>query len=175
MHLGDHRWFPRAVSEHDEYSRPAVCCWRSARRADMIMDPVSRSSGNHSGIIDYNGSSYAFGFNYTLNFALTDVHRERRSITLAKFYYNSDGTISTLPWWSKEGVPQVGTLNPFVRVEAETMAWESGPTTGVWTTDVRTAQDDKIGVYVTDITNGDSSRYAAWISAPIRYRASLQA
>jgi hypothetical protein len=35
------------------------------------------------------------------------------------------------------------------------MAWESGPTTGVWTTGVRTAQDDKIGVYVTSITSGD--------------------
>ena len=35
------------------------------------------------------------------------------------------------------------------------MAWESGPTRGVWTTGVRTAQDDKIGVYVTDIRNGD--------------------
>ena len=121
----------------------------------MIMNPDGRSSGNHPGIIDYKGSSYVFGFNYTLNFALTDVHRERRSITLAKFSYSPDGTISTLPWWGKEGVPQVGTLNPFVRVEAETMAWESGPTTGVWTTGVRTAQDDKIGVYVTNITNGD--------------------
>jgi arabinoxylan arabinofuranohydrolase len=121
----------------------------------MIIEPDGRSSGNHPGIIDYKGSSYVFGFNYTLNFALTNVHRERRSITLAKFSYNPDGTISTLPWWSKEGVPQVGALNPFVRVEAETMAWESGPTTGVWTTGVRTAQDDKIGVYVTRITSGD--------------------
>ena len=121
----------------------------------MIMQPDGRSSGNHPGIIDYKGSSYVFGFNYTLNFALTNVHRERRSVTLAKFSYNPDGTISTLPWWSEEGVPQLGTLNPFVRVEAETMAWESGPATGVWATGVRTAQDDKRGVYVTDIKNGD--------------------
>ena len=121
----------------------------------MVMDPDRRSSGNHPGVIDYKGSSYVFGFNYTLNFALTDVHRERRSVSLAKFSYNPDGTISTLTWWSKEGVPQVGTLNPCVRVEAETMAWESGPTKGVWTTGVRTAQDDKIGVYVTNITNVD--------------------
>ena len=54
----------------------------------MIMHPDGRSSGNHPGIIDYKGSSYVFGFNYTLNFALTDVHRERRSVTLAKFSYN---------------------------------------------------------------------------------------
>lgn len=91
----------------------------------MIMDPDSRSSGNHPGIIDYKGSSYVFGFNYTLNFALTDVHHERRSVTLAKFSYNPDGTISTLPWWRKEGVPQVGTLNPFVRVEAK--PWHGNP------------------------------------------------
>jgi len=121
----------------------------------MVMDSDSRSSGNHPGIIDYKGGSYVFGFNYLLNYALTDVHRERRSITVAKFKYAADGTIPTLPWWSREGVAQLGTLNPFVRVEAETMAWESGPTKGVWTTGVRTAQDDKVGVYVTKIANGD--------------------
>jgi hypothetical protein len=121
----------------------------------MVMDPDRRSSGNHPGIIDYKGSSYVFGFSYTLNFALTDVHRERRSVSLAKFSYNADGTIPTLPWWGKEGVPQVGTLNPYVRVEAETMAWESGPTKGVWTTGVRTAHDDKIGEYITNIKTSD--------------------
>jgi len=121
----------------------------------MIMEPDGRSSGNHPGIIDYKGSSYVFGFNYTLNFALTNVHRERRSVTVAKLSYDPDGTITTVPWWNKEGVLQVSTLNPFVRVEAETMAWESGPTKGVWTTGVRTAPDHDIGMYVTDIANGD--------------------
>jgi arabinoxylan arabinofuranohydrolase len=111
----------------------------------MIMDPNPISSGNHPGIIDYKGSSYVFGFNYALNLALTDVHRERRSICVAKFTYNPDGTISTAPWWKKEGVAQVGALNPFRRTEAATMAWESG---------IRTTQSDQIGVYVTSITNG---------------------
>ena len=36
-----------------------------------IMDPNSKSSGNHPGIIDYKGNSYVFGFNYAVNFALT--------------------------------------------------------------------------------------------------------
>ncbi len=111
----------------------------------MIMDPDKRSSGNHPGIIDYKGSSYVFGFNYKLNFALTEVHRERRSITVSKLTYNPDGTINTLPWWDPSGVPQVGTLDPFTRVEAETIAWESG---------VKTAQSDKVGVYVTNTGNG---------------------
>jgi len=111
----------------------------------MIMDPNPNSSGNHPGIIDYKGSSYVFGFNYKLNFALTDVHRERRSICVAKFTYNPDGTIQTVPWWKKEGVAQVGALDPFRRTEAATIAWESG---------VKTVQNNKNGVYVTDIANG---------------------
>jgi arabinoxylan arabinofuranohydrolase len=120
----------------------------------LIMAPDARSSGNHPGIIDYKGSSYVFGFNYRLNFALTSVHRERRSVCAAKLNYNADGTIPTLPWWNEQGVQQVGTLNPFQRNEAETIAWESGATTEPWQTGVRTAQDDKTGVYVTNITNG---------------------
>lgn len=120
----------------------------------MIMNSDNRSSGNHPGIIDYKGSSYVFGFNYRLNFSLTDAHRERRSVCLAKLNYNPDGKIPTLPWWNQDGVPQVGTVNPFVRTEAETIAWTSGATTGPWTTGVRTAQNDKVGVYVTHITNG---------------------
>ena len=64
--------------------------------------PDKLSSGNHPGIIDYKGSSYVFGFNYTLNFALTDVHRERRSVSLAKFSYNPDGTIQRFPGGAKK-------------------------------------------------------------------------
>jgi arabinoxylan arabinofuranohydrolase len=117
----------------------------------MIMDPVQVSSGNHPGIIDYKGSSYVFGFDYELNWALTDVHRERRSVCVSKFSYNADGTISTLPWFQKQGVPQVGTLNPYQRTEAETIAWESG---------VRTSQGEAFGVYVTHIFNGGSIKVA---------------
>ncbi len=111
----------------------------------MIMDPTARSSGNHPGIVDFKGKSYLFGFDYTLNFALTDSHRERRSVNVATLTYNADGTIQTLPGWDKQGVPQVGTLNPFQRVEGETIAYESG---------VRTTQSRAVGVYVTNITDG---------------------
>jgi len=111
----------------------------------MIMNPDAKSSGNHPGIIDYKGNSYVFGFNYALNFALTSEHRERRSVCAAQFNYNTDGTIATLPWWGEQGVKQIGTLNPYQRIEAETIAWESG---------VRTATDDTNGVYVTRIKNG---------------------
>jgi hypothetical protein len=91
-----------------------------------IMKPNKGSSGNHPGIIDYKGGSYVFGFNYKLNFTLTDKHHERRSVCVAKFDYNPDGTIPTAPWWDSEGVPQIGTLDPYNRTEAETICWSEG-------------------------------------------------
>ena len=111
-----------------------------------IMDPDGRSSGNHPGIIDYKGSSYVFGFNYAINFSLTDVHRERRSVCVEKMKYNSDGTIQKVSWWSKNGVPQIENLNPYIRNEAETIAWESG---------VKTENNGIRNVFVTDIDDGD--------------------
>jgi arabinoxylan arabinofuranohydrolase len=120
----------------------------------MVMDPDARSSGNHPGIIDYKGSSYVFGFNYFLNFSLTSTHRERRSVCVGKLTYNPDGSITTVPWWNREGVSQIGSLNPYRRTEAATMAWESGTSNGAWVPGVRTAQNGKIGVYVTHIANG---------------------
>jgi arabinoxylan arabinofuranohydrolase len=120
----------------------------------MIMDSDKRSSGNHPGIIDFKGRSYVFGFNYTLNFSLTDIHRERRSICAASFGYNADGTINVQPWWNKDGVERVGTLDPYRRNEAETIAWESGALNGSWVPGVRTMQDDHVGVYVSNIMDG---------------------
>ena len=106
-----------------------------------IMKPNGKSSGNHPGIIDYKGKSYVFGFNYRLNFMITDKHHERRSICVAEMEYNPDGTIKELPWWDDGvGVAPVGTLNPYKRTEAETMAWSQG---------LKTAKDDESGMYVT--------------------------
>jgi beta-xylosidase len=107
----------------------------------MIMDPNKLSSGNHPGIIDFKGKSYVFGFNYTLNWEITDVHRERRSVCVAEMTYNDDGTIQKVPWWTKEGVPQVGGFNPYAQVEAATICYEKGVKT-------KPRSGDTQGVYV---------------------------
>ncbi|TPG49336.1 glycoside hydrolase family 43 protein [Sphingomonas glacialis] len=119
-----------------------------------IMDHDTRATGNHPGIIDYKGGSYLFGFSYELNFALTPIHHERRSVSVAKFSYNADGTIPNLGWWDKASAPQIGTLDPYARVEAETIAWTSRIKRDrdrpyAWTPGVITAQDDRGSVYVT--------------------------
>jgi hypothetical protein len=112
----------------------------------MIMDANKKSSGNHPGIIEYKGNWYVFGFNYAINYSLTNIHRERRSVCVEEMTYNPDGTIQKLPWWTTAGVPQIGNLNPYIRNEAETIAWESG---------VKTEKSKSEGIYVTDINNGD--------------------
>ena len=92
-----------------------------------IMKPDGRASGNHPGLIDYQGHSYVFGFDYRLNLALSDKHRERRSVCVAEIQYNPDGTIRESPWWSEaKAVEQIGTLNPYQRTEAETICWSEG-------------------------------------------------
>ena len=112
-----------------------------------IMKPNRASSGNHPGIIDYQGNSYVFGFNYRLNFLLTDKHHERRSVCVAKMNYNADGTISELPWWNNGGVSQLGTFNPYQQTEAATICWETGIKTV-------SRSEDRPGVSVSATTNG---------------------
>lgn len=92
-----------------------------------IIPPDGRSSGNHPGIIDYNGKSYVFGFSYKLNFIQTKQHHERRSVCVTEMEYNPDGTIQELPWW-EEATPaaQIKPLDPYTRVEGETIAWCEG-------------------------------------------------
>ncbi len=111
-----------------------------------IMDGDPRSSGNHPGIVEYKGSWYVFGFSYELLWRRQTEHVERRSVSVERMEYAPDGTIPKLPFWSEEGPPQVETLDPFVRTEAETIAW-------AW--EVRTEPSSAGGVNVTGIEDGD--------------------
>jgi len=61
-----------------------------------------------------------------------------------EFSYNADGSIPVMNM-TRTGVAPVGTLNPYERVEAETMAWSYG---------VKTTQDGG-DVYVTSVGDGD--------------------
>ena len=125
-----------------------------------IMDGDKRSNGNHPGIIDYKGQSYVFGLNYEMLKRTMSKHYERRSIGLEKITYNSDGTIQKLPFWSSAGVKQLGTLDPYKKVEAETIAFSEGLKTAAateWERNVSWNKGKKIAdrLYVTAVNNGD--------------------
>ena len=110
--------------------------------AGQIM-PLSNTGSftNHCGVADYKGHSYFF---YHTG-KLPKGGGFGRSVAVEEFKYNADGSFPTI-MPTDEGVKPIATFNPYVRVEAETMAFSHG---------VKTEQNDQVGVYVTDIHNGD--------------------
>jgi beta-xylosidase len=111
-----------------------------------IMRPTERTRGNHPGIMDYKGKSYVFGLNYDLLKLETNTHYERRSVSVAEMHYNEDGTIQEVPYWADTKLEQIGTFNPFRKVEAENMAWGYG---------LKTAPNADKSLSVVDVNNGE--------------------
>ncbi len=103
--------------------------------------PSQNSFTNHPGVIDYEGNSYMFY--HTGN--LPGGGSYHRSVGVEQFKYNSDGSIPNIPI-TKNGAPQIGTLDPYTKTEAETICWESG---------VETEKCSEGGMNVGHIENGD--------------------
>lgn len=113
--------------------------WKYAGEIMPLCD--TNSFTNHCGVADYKGHSYFF---YHTG-KLPEGGGFGRSVAVEEFQYNSDGSFpKIMP--TDEGVKPVAAFNPYRRVEAETMAFSRG---------VKTEQNDAIGVYVTDVHNGD--------------------
>lgn len=106
-----------------------------------VMPRQGGSFTNHAGIVDFNGGSYFFYHNG----ALPGGGGFTRSVAVERFTYNSDGTIPTINM-TTAGAPQVGTLNPYLPQEAETIAWTGG---------VETEPASGGGMNVGWIENGD--------------------
>ena len=116
-----------------------------------IMDHTPRTRGNHPGIIEFKGKWYCFGLTYDLFRLESSRHAERRCCMAAEMTYNADGTIKELPYFQDSKLEQVGTFNPFRRVQAETMAWGYG---------LKTTRENPSGpwnptLFVTDIDDGE--------------------
>ena len=110
--------------------------------AGVIMPLCETNSfTNHCGVADYKGHSYFF---YHTG-KLPQGGGFGRSVAVEEFKYNADGSFPTI-MPTDEGVKPVATFSPYRRVEAETMAFSRG---------VKTEQNEQVGVYVTDIHNGD--------------------
>ena len=130
-----------------------------------IMRPTPRDRGNHPGICDYKGHSYVFGQNYDLMHLETFEHHERRSVSATEMTYNADGTIQEVPYWlDQQPLRQLHWLNPYQRVEAETMAWGYGLKTakmGIPNTGVVADMPESTGrrnMYVYDLDDGEYIR-----------------
>lgn len=109
-------------------------------RGKIMTDQPTSSFTNHGGIIDYKGKSYLFYHNALL----PNGGSYGRATAIEEFKYNADGSIPRITI-TKEGVNPVGTLNPYQKNEAETMAWSEK---------CSTSENKKTGVYVSDIRTG---------------------
>jgi hypothetical protein len=132
---------------------------------NYIMRPTDRDRGNHPGICDYKGHSYVFGQDYDLMHLETFVHHERRSVSATEITYNGDGTIQEVPYWlDLQPMKQLHWLNPYRRVEAETMAWGYGLKSakmGIANTGVVADMPESTGkrnMYIFDIDDGEYIR-----------------
>jgi hypothetical protein len=110
----------------------------------VIMPTQGGSFTNHPGVADYKGKSFFFYHNS----ALPGGGGFNRSVCIEEFKYNDDGTFPTINM-TKEGVNPVGTLNPYIRNEAETISWEYG---------IKTEPCSQGGINVCNIDDGDYIR-----------------
>jgi hypothetical protein len=135
------------------------------KEQNYLMAPTKRDRGNHPGIADFKGHSYLFGQDYDLMHLETFIHHERRSVNGAEIFYNADGTIRETPYWlDLEPMQQLQWLNPYQRVEAETMAWGFGLKSakmGIENTGVvadMPASTGRKNMYIFDIDDGEYIR-----------------
>jgi len=112
-------------------------------RGDIMAKESGAGSSftNHPGVIDYKGHSYLFYHNA----ALPGGGGYKRSVCVEEFKYGTDGSIPMITM-SSAGPKAVENLNPFVQVEAETIAFSSG---------LKTETCGEGGIDVTAINNGD--------------------
>ena len=140
------------VPEHISYSTAPhpTGPWTYAGEIMPLSD--TKSFTNHCGVADYKGHSYFF---YHTG-KLPSGGGFGRSVAVEEFKYNDDGGFPTiLP--TDEGVKPVAKFDPYRQVEAETMAFSKGVKTAQWIMEdgERPEVKNRLGVYVTDIHNGD--------------------
>lgn len=129
------------VPEHMAYSTAKSIHgpWKYQGR---IMNEAANSFTIHGGSIEYHNRHFMFYHNG----ALPNGGGFRRSTCIEEFKFGEDGKIPFIPF-TKEGVrTPVRNLNPYQRVEAETMAFSYG-----LKTDRRAGSQH----YITSIHNGD--------------------
>ncbi len=107
--------------------------------------PDNYGNNNHHTFFTYQGQWYCVYHNRTQAGIDGVSTTEHRNICLDKLYYNHDGTIKqVIP--TIDGLTQLKYFNPFARVEAETLAQQSG---------IKTESCSEGGLNVTSINNGD--------------------
>lgn len=128
------------VPEHMAYSTAPTIDGPWTYRG-RIMDEAENSFTIHGGNVTYKGHDYMFYHNGIL----PNGHGFHRSACVEEFSFGEDGSIPFIPF-TRKGVEPVGTVDPYVRVEAETMADSYG---------LKTDRLAGKRHYITSVHNGD--------------------
>lgn len=135
-------WPGGPLPEHIGYStsNSAAGPWKYG---GTVMTAGGGSFTIHPGVIDFRGKTYFFyhdgqlpgggGFN--------------RSVCVEELKFNKDGSIPEVK--RTTGVEGIATLNPYVKTEAETIAFSEG---------FKSFKNDQVGVFVTAMKNGSYIR-----------------
>lgn len=110
-----------------------------------IMSPEGGVFTNHPGVVDFRGKTYLFYHNGDL----PGGGGFNRSVCVDELKFNKDGSISEMKM-NKEGIQKgLKTCNPYVKNEAETIAWSEG---------VKAYQNKQVGVFITAKENGSYTK-----------------
>ncbi|MEY2932796.1 MAG: hypothetical protein RL033_3545 [Pseudomonadota bacterium] len=114
-------------------------------RGVVAEQPPANGNNNHHSIFQFNGSWYHAYHNRVVAAQAGVPTTYRRNLALERLAYNPDGTIQQVIY-TTDGVPQLATLDPYARVEAETTNAQSG---------IETELCSAGGMDVTDLQEGD--------------------
>ncbi len=109
--------------------------------------PINSNNNNHAAEFQFKGQWYHIYHNRIVAKEAGIPAGFRRNIAIESLSFNADGTIRLVEY-TTDGVPQVGWLNPYVRVEGETFNAQHG---------IKTERCSEGGLNVTGIRDG------AWI------------
>jgi len=110
-----------------------------------LMTPEGGVFTNHPGVVDFRGKTYFFYHNGNL----PGGGGFTRSVCVEELKFNKDGSIPELKM-TKEGIKKgIATLNPYVKTEAETIAWSEG---------VKSMQNKHVGVFITAMRDGSYTK-----------------
>jgi arabinoxylan arabinofuranohydrolase len=116
-----------------------------AYRGAIADQPPINNNNNHASEFQFKGEWYHVYHNRIVAKQAGIPTGFRRNLALEHFSYKEDGSIQKVTY-TTNGVCQVGHLNPYQRVEAETFNAQSG---------IKTEPSSAGGMDVTSIENGD--------------------
>nr|WP_150267551.1 carbohydrate-binding protein [Paenibacillus tepidiphilus] len=105
---------------------------------------------NHHAVFNFNNQWYVVYHAQTVSKAQLGDGKGYRSPHINKLVHNADGTIQEVQG-NMDGIAQIANLNPYTRVEAETIGWNAG----IGTEATQATGGPVSNMNVTNIHNGD--------------------